>query len=152
MASIGDNTRALQEILTAVQNLPEGGGSSDFESGEWVVPSTLTTGTTHVICTLKKYPRAFILLGNNIIAANAVVFSTMVPINSYGDNITSTTSMRKICAYNGSVDAVSYTNTTADISTSAVGKLHVTATFDVRIGANTTYSILAGTYKWFAIY
>ena len=26
MASISDNTTALQDILTAVQNLPEGGG------------------------------------------------------------------------------------------------------------------------------
>lgn len=152
MASIIDNLTALQDILTAVQNLPEGGGSSDFESGEWVVPSQILTAGAQTICTLKAYPRVFLLLGENNSGGNTILSSIMYPHNWYNGEVTANTSMRKIITYISSSGSTTTTGSNASIESASTGRISVTSAFDVQITTSSNYTIRAGTYKWYAIY
>lgn len=153
MASIGDNTRALQEILTAVQNLPEGGGSSNFESGEWVVPSDLIGTARQTICTLKAYPRVFLLLGENNFSTSTILSSVMYPHNWYNGEMTANAQMCKITTYITSTGSTTSMMSNVRIDSGSVaGRLSVTSAFDVQFTTSSSYAIRAGTYKWYAIY
>lgn len=152
MASIGDNTGALQDILTAVQNLPEGGGSSDFESGEWVVPNGVGANVLTTICRLKAYPRVFVLLSSGISTASSWFASAMYCLDSYDNPITSSSLMYKIYHYINSSGTKGSSGATETISTTKVGCFAVTSDYDVKIIFAVAYPLRAGTYKWYAIY
>lgn len=153
MASIGDNTRALQEILTAVQNLPEGGGSSGFESGEYVRETDAKYSTAFVVCRLKAYPKAFIMLSQGIDTASSWVASAMFILDSYNKAITASTLVGRIIVYNDSSGAkTSPSPTFSSISTQITGNFYVTSSYQVYFTNHGTNVLRAGTYKWYAIY